>query len=49
MTGRAYVPKDAQTDSSTADTDMESKVEEIEKEDLPSQPPPPQERRKEGE
>nr|AFA43701.1 SEL1L [Danio rerio] len=47
VTGRAYVPKDAETDSSATDTDMESKVEEIEKEDLPSQPPPPQERSKE--
>jgi len=49
LSGHAYVPKDAQPDSSTTDTSVESEIEAIEKEDLPSQPPPPEERRKEGE
>uniref|UniRef100_A0A8C2BVY1 SEL1L adaptor subunit of ERAD E3 ubiquitin ligase n=1 Tax=Cyprinus carpio TaxID=7962 RepID=A0A8C2BVY1_CYPCA len=47
MAGHAYVP-DAQTESSTTDTGVESEVEGVEQEDLPSQPPPPEERHKEG-
>uniref|UniRef100_A0A8C2BW77 SEL1L adaptor subunit of ERAD E3 ubiquitin ligase n=1 Tax=Cyprinus carpio TaxID=7962 RepID=A0A8C2BW77_CYPCA len=46
MAGHAYVP-DAQTESSTTDTGVESEVEGVEQEDLPSQPPPPEERHKE--
>lgn len=49
MAGHAYVPKDAQPDRSTTDTGVESEIEGIEKEDLPNQPPPPEERHKEGE
>ncbi len=49
MAGHAYVSKDAQADSSTTDTGVESEVEGVEQEDLPSQPPPPEERHKEGE
>uniref|UniRef100_A0A673ND99 Protein sel-1 homolog 1 n=1 Tax=Sinocyclocheilus rhinocerous TaxID=307959 RepID=A0A673ND99_9TELE len=49
VAGHAYVAKDAQTDSSTTDTGVESEVEGVEQEDLPSQPPPPEERHKEGE
>ncbi|XP_056620577.1 protein sel-1 homolog 1 [Triplophysa dalaica] len=47
MAGQAYVPKHAQTERSTTDTSVESEVEGIEKEDLPSQPPPAKEYRKE--
>lgn len=49
MAGHAYVSKDAHGDSSTTDTGAESEVEGVEQEDLPSQPPPPEERHKEGE
>uniref|UniRef100_A0A671NEP4 Protein sel-1 homolog 1-like n=1 Tax=Sinocyclocheilus anshuiensis TaxID=1608454 RepID=A0A671NEP4_9TELE len=42
VAGHAYVSKDAQTDSSTTDTGVESEVEGVEQEDLPSQPPPPE-------
>lgn len=48
MAGQAYVPKHAQTERSTTDTSVESEIEGIEKEDLPSQPPPAKEYRKEG-
>ncbi|XP_050994899.1 protein sel-1 homolog 1 [Labeo rohita] len=47
VAGHAYVPKDAQADHGTTDTGAESEVEGVEQEDLPSQPPPPQERHKE--
>uniref|UniRef100_A0A8C2Q3T9 SEL1L adaptor subunit of ERAD E3 ubiquitin ligase n=1 Tax=Cyprinus carpio TaxID=7962 RepID=A0A8C2Q3T9_CYPCA len=47
VVGQAYVPKDTQADSSTTDNEVENEVEGIEQEDLPSQPPPQEERHKE--
>ncbi|XP_051954606.1 protein sel-1 homolog 1 isoform X2 [Xyrauchen texanus] len=47
VVGHAYVPKHAQADRSTKDTRVESEVEGIEKEDLPTQPPPKEEQLKE--
>lgn len=48
MAGQAYVSKHGQTGGSATDAGFESEVDGIEKEDLPSQPPPPKQSRKEG-
>lgn len=49
VAGQVYVAKVGQTDRSTTDTGVEIEVEGVEQEDLPSQPPPVEERHKEGE
>lgn len=47
VAGQVYISKVDQTDRSTTDTGVEIEVEGVEQEDLPSQPPPAEERHKE--